>query len=148
MISHIFELDTNAYLNKDSGILDILIHVLLYHWESEDELWKRAEIPSIQPLNDTGSKTLDINHTLYDIERTVEYVATNGEATFPFKRMGNNYYCLYLLRRRYCILDSCEVALFQNEVESINQLYKITVRTIPETAVAISNQDTYIYSDA
>ena len=35
-----------------------------------------------------------------------------------------------------------------NELESVGKLCKITVRTIPETAVAISNRDTYIYSDA
>lgn len=107
MISHIFELDTDAYINKDSGILDISIHVPPYHSESEYELWKRAEIPSILPLNDTSSETLNNHHTVYDIERTGEYVATNGEPTFPIRQSalddckytGNNYYCLYLLRR-------------------------------------------------
>ena len=149
VISHVFELDTDAYLNKASGILDILIHVPLYHAESEHELWKRAEIPSILPLNEMGSEVLDNYHTVYDIERTGEYVATNGEATFPVKqsaldecqKMGKNYYCLYLLRRRYSVRDSCEVALFMNELESVGKLCKITVRTIPETAVAISNRD-------
>ena len=110
---------------------------------------------SIQPLNNTGSETLDNHHTVYDIEIAGEFVATNGEATFPAqqsslddcKKMGSNYYCLYLLRRRYSIRDSFEVALFLNEWELIRQLCKITVRTIPETAVAISNRNTYICSD-
>ena len=62
--------------------------------------------------------------------------------------MGTNYYCLYLFRHRYSIRDSCEVALFLNELELVGQLCKITVRTNPEIAVAIINRDTYIYSDS
>ena len=69
MISHVFELETDTYLNKESGILYILIRVPLYRAESEHELWKRAEIPSILPLNNTVSETLDNHHTVYDIEK-------------------------------------------------------------------------------
>lgn len=135
--------------------MDILNHVQLHYAETEHELWKRADLPFILPINNEEPSRLGQHQTVYDIVKTGEFVATNGDATFPvsqdvlneFKQVAGKYYYLYLLRRKSTLPDSCEVALFLNELELIDKLCQITVRTILETALAVSNRETHLYTD-
>ena len=155
MITHVFELSADLFFHKNTGILDVLVHILLYDRDSEHELWRRTKLPCLLPINKTGATVVSTQHTVYDIERGFDFVASNGQAAFPVsqsslddnQKMGRDFYCLYLLHRRHSIHDDCEVALYLNELNSINRLCRITVKTIPETAIAISNRETLIYSE-
>ena len=92
---------------------------------------------------------------VYDIPTDGKLVASNHDVSFSTERIdladcwkiGDNYFCLSLIRRKHDMTDSCEVALYLNQLENIRELCNIRIKAIPEMAIALNNREALIFSD-
>ena len=155
VVLHLFELPVSIYRTKNGQTLDIFVHVPLYEVALQATLWKREQIPF--PLPDVLSKEGEdhVTHTVWNIAPTREIVAEDGEkstTSFPEDdledciRLGEDYYCRKMIRRRSTIFDSCELAVFHHSTDKIKSLCQLSLLNIVETAIPITTRRTLLFA--
>ena len=155
VVLHLFELPVSIYRTKNGRILDIFVHVPLYEVALRATLWKREQIPF--PLPDVLSKEGEdhVTHTVWNIAPTNEIAAEDEEkstTSFPDDdlqdciRLGEDYYCRKMIRRRSTIFDSCELAVFHHSTDKIKSLCQLSLLNIVETAIPITTRRTLLFA--
>ena len=155
VVLHLFELPVSIYRTKNGQTLDIFVHVPLYEVALRATLWKREQIPF--PLPDVLTKEGEdhVTHTVWNIASTNEIVAEDEEkstTSFPNDdlqdciRLGEDYYCRKMIRRRSTIFDSCELAVFHHSTDKIKTLCQLSLLNMVETAIPITTRRTLLFA--
>lgn len=155
VVLHLLELPASIYRTKDGTTLDVFVHVTLYEVTLKATIWKREQISF--PLPRVLSKEYEdhVAHTFWNIADTNEVVSEvdkKNTTAFPKSdlndciRVGEDYYCKKMIRRRSTIFNSCELAVFHHVTEKIKNLCQLSLLNIVETAFPVTTRRTLLFA--
>lgn len=155
VVLHLFELSVSIYRTQDGQALDVFVYVPLYEVALRATIWKREQIPFSLPRALSKEVEDPLIHTVWNIVNTNEVVVEDDEKSTTSSpridlddciKLGEDYYCNKMIRRRSTIFYSCELVVFHHATDSIKNLCQLSLLNIVETAIPITTRLTPLFA--